>query len=1235
MNNLKKILIIIISVGAILYGMFLFVLPNVVNLNAYKSDIQKLVLENAKLDIDAENIKLVTTPGLRVGVLIDGLNIGFPGAGNFLRVGSGEIKIKLLPLIFRTVELSDVRIAEPNLSVVMLENNHLDIVDFVNQNFVSGSQPSEPAALPVVISTKLPKVEVLDYEFNIKDKKTNNTIIMKGSSFVLDKAVVDKHFRVATDGQILVNNAENINFAIKADSVWPVVSANSSEINENTEISDMNFVNEFVKFDLKGVAAADLKIRDSKDGLKIDGFLNIDKMSAKLDSHRLPESFLHLFFKGHSINIDSDLYISEIEKAEINADITNSKKFYADLNIKTDKISFSSIQKFVSSFLNSFNFKNEINNFSVTGYIQSDFNLKTDLKKFKSDGYFKAINGSIIHDSMPVSFKAISADIDFSNNNVNIKNAGALVNGAKFLANGKIDSNSNADISIVSAAIPLKSIFTVAAPMDMKRVYDLQSGNLTINALIKGKLAEIEPKLSLNLSGLKIKDKVNGYYFINNRTVADIVAKDNSFKGCVTVSDAGVALLNPKFNVDIPSAKINIDAQNIVIDPFDVMVESSPVKVSGDIGNYMKARKINISAKGAVDSSDLKKVLPSELKSLVSSEGNLPLNILVSGDDKIVDIKVQVKADAKNHFSPVTIKKILNKTGLLNLALSLKGNSLHINDLGLYSMSRSYSDDFKKNLNGAEEIASVSGEISDLGAGVIKKIDMIIPEPLVLSTSLMPQSTLKARGRLNVSGKMADPKIKGFFEIKEVKVPEYLTSIDLINVNFNDAIINADIQNLSINGSPLNIKADASTKFNKIFIINSMEVTSLLIDADKIFKAMEAIPASAPAQQGGKNSQNSLMFPVKIVKGHGVIEKFKSGTINASNASGDFSMSNDTIKITNLKASAFGGNFWGDVNYNLANTAVKADVHGKSMDSNAAVTALAAIKDQVKGSLEFDADVTLKGTTYNEQMKTLKGSAKFKVNDGQLGSLGRFETFIQANNLLAQKFVQSQIGAIVDAVAPYNTGKFSYLSGKMTFNNGIANITAIESSGPHMSLMISGSYNLVNNHSTLEILGSLSSDVTDALGPVSQLSVDKIAAYIPKFGSTISSVLSNYNLKVSESLLAKIPELTPNQENTKAFKVFLNGDMMNPPKAVKSFQWLNTAREMEDSEKSLLELLRPKTVEGEGEVIPVTKEEIKEEIKNQVNQIPEVKKIKENDAVKTFGAIYNLYKDSKSNSEKP
>ena len=249
-----------------------------------------------------------------------------------------------------------------------------------------------------------------------------------------------------------------------------------------------------------------------------------------------------------------------------------------------------------------------------------------------------------------------------------------------------------------------------------------------------------------------------------------------------------------------------------------------------------------------------------------------------------------------------------------------------------------------------------------------------------------------------------------------------------------------------------------------------------------------------------------------------------------------------------------------------------------------------------------------------------------------MGSLGRIETFLRADNLLSQSFVNTQLGSLVAALGPYNTGKFSYLNGDMTFSGGYANISYIKSSGQEMALNISGTMNLINSDAKFEILGTLSPDVVAALGPVAELSVENIVSLIPKLGNAISGAMNNYNIQSSAALLEKIPDLTPAKEGTKSFKVVLNGNLMNPPAAVKSFQWLNSADDMQSGKTSLLEALKPAQTAGTEKPV-ITKEAVKEDIKNQIQQSETVQKIQQNETIQQLNSIFQMYKDAKQKEE--
>lgn len=1242
MRKFHKAAIVVVSAAIVLYATFLFVLPNVINLNSFKCDIQKIVQNTVKLNIDTQNMKIVTSPLLHAGVKIDGAVLSYPDGTKIASAKSVQVRIKLLPLLLRTLELSDITVDSPSFSTKLLENGQFDIAQYVTQNLAqSQTADTAQAQMPVKISEKLPKIVVENYDFAAIDAKTKNSVEIKGSSFILDKAKINSRFVVSADGGLFVNNKKNVSFDVKTDSYWPEMQPAKEPV-EKIETPQIDFINEIVKFRPSADITADLKIRNSKDSVKISGFANVDNLSVVLDGQKLPKSYLHSIFKGNETIVDSDIYITETEKADIKADIINGRKTSVELNVKTDKISFVSIQKFALAILNSFNIKNELASLKLQGYIESDFSLKTDLKKFESQGFFSVKNGSILHKSLPVSIKNVTADVDFANNTVNIKNAGALVNGSKFGVVGTISKNSAADITLKSDSIPLNSLYTVFAPTNIKTAYDLQSGVLTLNADLKGKLENIEPKISLVLDNLKIKDRVNGYYITNAKTTTDIIAssdsKKDAFKGEIALNNTRFVLLNSNFSASVPQVKISINPKDILLHPFDTLLETSVIKTSGSVKNYVQKPEINISSSGSLKTSDLNKLLDKDARQLIDSKGTLPLIAVVSGNDKEINIKAQIGSDSQNYFAPLTVKRMAGKNGLVNFAAVIKDNTFKITNTGLYIASNNFGSNFKNNLRGSQELVGISGAIEGLDSKVqtIKNLVISIPQPLQIGTTALSNTSLKTRGRVEVAGKINSPVLKGFFEIKDADIPEYLTKIDLVNVNFNDSLISADIQNLKINGSPLNIKADASPKFNKIFVINNMEVSSTGLDAEKMLKAMETPEAKKAAAQGSSSSSKTTpVFPVKITKGHGVIDKFTMGEIKAANLSSDFTMNNDVVYLKNLKGSAYEGEFGADVSYNLVTTAVKAKADGKSMNANSVVTAFAAMKDQVKGKLSFNADVSLKGVTYEEQMESLKGKANFKVDDGQLGSIGRIETFLQADNLFSQKFIQTQIGALINTIAPYNTGKFEYLKGDLTFAGGWANMNPIKSSGPHMSLLIDGKMNLVNNNADLSLLGTVSPDVAKSLGPVAELSVDKITALIPNFGSTVSSLLTAYNITASKSLLETIPPLTPAKEGTKSFKVVINGSLLNPPKAVKSFQWLTSAESMQDSQKSILDLFKKdETTEGfDSSSLPMTKDEVKQEVKNQVQNAIEsnekVQKIKQNETVKNLGSLYNFYKDQK------
>ena len=329
---------VVLCVIFLLYAGFVFVLPAILNLNNYKDDIQKLVQQSVKLNLDFQDIKLVTTPGLKAGVNISGLNLSYPDGKNIVQLQNAQAKVELLPLIFKTVKISDITAESPSLSVEFLADGNIDIVEYITKNLEQSAQTTQTttAELPVKISPNLPVVTVTDYSLTLKDKLSSNSISIKGNNFIFDKAVLNKHFRVTTDGKILVNKNTNINYDIKFSSFWPVFKTNE-QTGQTTTAPDIDFIQELVKYNPTADIKADIAAKEHEGHIDLDGYLNIDKLSIKLNGKKLPDSYFHLLAKGHETNIDSVVYVSKDEKAGVKSNITTGRKTLVDLNLNTDK----------------------------------------------------------------------------------------------------------------------------------------------------------------------------------------------------------------------------------------------------------------------------------------------------------------------------------------------------------------------------------------------------------------------------------------------------------------------------------------------------------------------------------------------------------------------------------------------------------------------------------------------------------------------------------------------------------------------------------------------------------------------------------------------------------------------------------------------------------------------------------------------------------------------------------
>ena len=352
-----------------------------------------------------------------------------------------------------------------------------------------------------------------------------------------------------------------------------------------------------------------------------------------------------------------------------------------------------------------------------------------------------------------------------------------------------------------------------------------------------------------------------------------------------------------------------------------------------------------------------------------------------------------------------------------------------------------------------------------------------------------------------------------------------------------------------------------------------------------------------------------------ILNGSATLKEFASGGIKAENLITDFSMKGENFYLNNLKGEAFDGKVKGNIIYNLSNTHTTVDFKGDNLSAVKAIEGATGIKNALTGALGFDTKLTLDVKDYEEMMRSLKGNLTFSVKNGAFGTIGRIDNLIMADNLLTNSLLKNTMASIRSAMGIAEAAKFDYIDGKLSFTNGWANINPIKSTGKLVAYYVTGKYNLLNGYTDINILGRMGGTLVAKMGPVGEISADKLLSYIPKFGATTASIVKAMTSDPKTENTAVIPKLTVEDNGYKDFKIVFRGPVTSPA-SIKTFKWLaavdmsaidvDTVKETIKNIQSSAKTDYQTTVKTVTDTVTQTKESIqqtKEEFKKSAEEV--------------------------------
>lgn len=1141
---LKYTSITIVSILATLYIAFLVVPLFLTGLiNSYSDEISTIIENSCGFKVKLENMQIVSTPKLTLGAKAGHVDVALPNNDKLLTADNVQAKMSLIPLLAKNIEIDMVGAENINANLKVKKDGKFLIEDFIPQTQGnSEEQPQAMTALPfgLKLSNHLPNIIVNNYNVTFIDIPTDKTYSIFGNTISVSDFILNKKIKVAADGKVQLQDKEQFSYDIKVlNKIMPDINLNDlvfapADTEEKTP-QDINFniidiFKAIYKNQLTANVNGNIKVNGTIDDLDMTGVLNISNLGIEVDGKKLPESTADFNFKNNGIKMYAKLYTAKDELTELIGDFKTGKHPKISLNCKSNA-KFNSLIDLIDSVAKSFDY-NDLDTLSATGGINADFTIKSNLKNIESSGYLKIPSASLTYKLYNAYVNNISADVDFANNMVNIKKAGLSVLGQPLSISGSISHDANADISVIADRLQLRGLLLALGQMSLLKENKINSGTLSMNTSLKGKLDKIVPKVNLSIDNVNVKNVPSNTTVTMLSSKVDLTADGEKINGLVNFNNAKV--INPMARVTAPSAKITFGEKDINIDNAYILLNNSRIDITGKVSDYAnKNLKFNINAKGNLLASDIRSMIPADMRSMVSAKGKLPLSVNVIGNDKTQDITFNLTANPTNYVSVVSVDQLRGKTTAIKGNVKVNGNSLKFSDTGIYA-------------NGAN-VASLKGSVNDLNKSQKLNLNVATPNNIAFVIPGFSKSKVVAGGNIDITGVAANPILKGSVSIPSIKIPEA-------------AVTMTDMQ-VSLNGP--------------------------------------------------------------IAKGKGTLKKFVSGGIVAENLSSDFNLTNNVFYLKNMTGDAFSGKVNGNISYNITNGHIGVVLKGTGMDAERAIAGAAGLKNALSGKLNFNANVTLHGTTDIEMMKNLKGKASFKISDGSFGNIGRFENFLFAQNLQQNSIVKAAVNSVKSLPTIKNTAHFKTISGNLTFNNGWATLAPINTSGPSMSYHITGKYNLINATANVIVLGRLSAEVVSVLGPLGDLSVTKLTSYIPKFGTATGNIINALTTNPKGENIAAIPALSTGSKNHKDFKVVFNGGVESRS-SVKSFKWLSKC-DMSAIQKTTMKEQVKETKQAVKNAVQEKKEAFNKHMEEQRTQAEESKQQMQ-DAFKGLKNLKNLVK---------
>lgn len=773
---LKKFILSISIIILSLYILFLivpFFLTGFIN----SFDYSKMIEDACGFKVNVENVRLVTTPKLSVGVKVGHINAALPTGESFLSVDNIQGKLSLIALIVKNIKIDVISADNINLNLKIKKDGKFLIEDYIEKPGKVENSQTEAMSLPygLKLSNHLPDIKASNYNIAFIELSTDNSYSIYGDEISITDFIFDKKIKIRANGGMLLKDKEQFKYDVKIlNKIMPKQDLNDLIFVSNQEQTEQNTVNinplDIFKALYKNQLTADMKadvvIAGDLENPNLSGSANVSNFSIAVDGKMLPAGNIDLRLKNNKAKLYTKLYTAKDETTEILGDFKTGKNPHIDLNLKSNA-KFQSVIDLADSVAKTFEY-NDLDSLSATGGIDADFSIKSDLKKIISSGYLKIPSASLTYKLYNISIDKIFADVQFQNNDVDIKNTEFTILGQPLTLKGKISQDAVADLSLVADKLQIKGLLLALGQFALLKENKINSGTISANVILKGKLDKVVPKILLSLDNLNVKNIPSDTTVILRNSKIDLTTDGKKTNGVINVNN--LSILNPMAKIVAPAAKITVGEKDILVENSYFNLNNSKINLNGKISDYMtKNINFDIKAKGNLLASDLKTMIPKEYRSEVSGKGAIPLSVTVTGNDKTQDINFLLSSNPSNYLALLSVSQLIGKPAEIRGDVKLSGDNLKFLDTGIF-------------VNGSG-LAYLKGGVSDLYKTQKLNLNFSLPSKIAMTVPYFKNSKMELSGNVDICGKAMNPYLKGNVSIPLIKIPDMFLTMDNMTVN--------------------------------------------------------------------------------------------------------------------------------------------------------------------------------------------------------------------------------------------------------------------------------------------------------------------------------------------------------------------------------------------------------------------------------------------------------------------